>query len=65
MRLPSASKLIELPALQVARIGYRALMRGERVAIAGAGNRIAVALMRFVPGALLIAAVDRRADGGR
>ncbi|MGB7037073.1 MAG: SDR family oxidoreductase [Xanthobacteraceae bacterium] len=65
MRLPSASKLIELPAPQVARIGYRALMRGERVAIAGVGNRIAVALMRFVPGALLIAAVDRRADSGR
>ncbi len=60
MRLPSASKLLELPASQVARIGYRALMRGERVAIAGAGNRIAVALMRFLPKSVLLAAVDRR-----
>jgi len=30
------------------------------VAIAGAGNRIAVFLMRFLPNALLLAAVDRR-----
>jgi short-subunit dehydrogenase len=60
MTLPSAAKLIELPALQVAQIGYDALMRGRRVAIAGTGNKIAVALMRFMPRALLLAAVDRR-----
>jgi hypothetical protein len=36
-------------------------MRGERVVIAGAGNRIAVALMRFVPHALLLRLVDQRA----
>ena len=60
MTLPSAAKLLALPALQVARIGYAALMRGERVAIAGSGNRMAVALMRFMPKALLMAAVDRR-----
>jgi short-subunit dehydrogenase len=60
MTLPSAAKLLELPALQVAQIGYDALMRGQRVAVAGTGNRIAVALMRFLPRALLLAAVDRR-----
>jgi len=60
MQLPSAAKLIELPASRVARIGYDGLMRGRRVVIAGVGNRIAVVLMRFVPHALLMAAVDRR-----
>jgi len=60
IRLPTAAKLIELPALQVAQIGYDALMRGQRVAIAGGGNKIAVALMRFMPKALLMGAVDRR-----
>ncbi len=60
MRLPTAAKLIELPALQVAQIGYDALMRGQRVVIAGGGNKIAVALMRFMPKALLMGAVDRR-----
>jgi uncharacterized protein len=60
MRLPTAAKAIELPAGRVAQIGYDALMRGKRVAIAGAGNRIAVFLMRFLPTALLMAAVDRR-----
>ncbi|HEX4041739.1 MAG TPA: short-chain dehydrogenase, partial [Xanthobacteraceae bacterium] len=60
MTLPSAAKLLELPARQVAQIGYDALMRGQRVAVAGTGNKIAVALMRFLPRALLLAAVDRR-----
>jgi len=63
MTLPGAARFIELPALEVARIGYRALRRGQRVAIAGTGNRIAVALMRFVPNGLLMAAVDRRNGG--
>ncbi|HEX4043781.1 MAG TPA: short-chain dehydrogenase, partial [Xanthobacteraceae bacterium] len=60
MTLPSAAKLLELPARQVAQIGYDALMRGQRVAVAGTGNKIAVALMHFLPRALLLAAVDRR-----
>ena len=51
--------MIELPARRVAQIGYDGFMRGRRVVIAGAGNRIAVALMRFIPNALLMAAVDR------
>jgi uncharacterized protein len=60
MVLPGAAKIFELPARRVAQIGYDGLMRGRRVVIAGVGNRIAVALMRFVPNALLMAAVDRR-----
>ena len=60
MVLPGAAKIFELPARRVAQIGYDGLMRGRRVVIAGIGNRIAVALMRFVPNALLMAAVDRR-----
>ena len=63
MTLPGAAKLIEVPSLDVARIGYAALMRGERVAIAGTGNKIAVALMRLMPTGLLMAAVDRRSGG--
>jgi uncharacterized protein len=60
MVLPGAAKIFELPARRVAQIGYDGLMRGRRVVIAGIGNRIAVALMRFVPNAWLMAAVDRR-----
>ena len=42
-----------------AAIGYDALMRGQRVVIAGTGNKMAVAVMRFVPNALLL----RRSTG--
>jgi hypothetical protein len=38
-------------------------MRDQRVAIAGLGNRIAVALMRFIPNALLLRMVDQRTGG--
>ena len=60
MQLPNAAKMIELPASRVAQLGYDGLMRGRRVVVAGIGNKIAVSLMRFVPNALLMAAVDRR-----
>jgi short-subunit dehydrogenase len=60
MKFPSAARIIELPPDRVAQIGYDAFMRGRRVVIAGLGNRIAVSLMRFVPHALLIRAVDQR-----
>ena len=51
---------IMLPVQRVARIGYRSLMRGKRVVVAGIGNKIIVWLFRLVPHALLMAAVDRR-----
>jgi len=63
MKLPEAAKLFELPPGRVAEIGYAALMRGQRVAIAGLGNKLAVALMRLVPNTLLLRLVDRRARG--
>jgi uncharacterized protein len=63
MTLPAVAKIFELPPRRVAEIGYDALMRGQRVAIAGLGNRIAVALMRFIPNALLLRAVDQRMGG--
>jgi uncharacterized protein len=61
MELPGAAKLFELSSARVAEIGYVALMRGQRVVIAGAGNRIAVALARFIPHALLLRLVEHRA----
>jgi short-subunit dehydrogenase len=60
LQLPGIARIFELPPDQVAEIGYAALMRGQRVAIAGAGNKIAVSLLRFVPNALLLRAVDQR-----
>jgi len=65
MQLPGVAKIFELPPRRVAEIGYRALMRGKRVAIAGLGNRIAVALVRLMPHALLLRAVDQRQRGAR
>jgi short-subunit dehydrogenase len=60
MQLPSVAKIFTLSPERVAEIGYAALMRGERVAIAGAGNKIAVGLMRLVPNAFLLRAGDQR-----
>jgi short-subunit dehydrogenase len=65
MQLPGIAKIFELPPRRVAEIGYRALMRGKRVAIAGLGNRIAVALVRLMPHALLLRAVDQRTRSAR
>ncbi len=65
MELPAASKIIELPPDRVAQMGYDGLMRGKRVVVAGIGNRIAVALMRFVPNAVLLRAVAQRGSGAR
>jgi short-subunit dehydrogenase len=60
VQLPGIAKIFELSPERVAEIGYAALMRGERVAVAGTGNKIAVALMRFIPNALLLRAGDQR-----
>jgi len=60
MTLPSAARAVELPALQVAQIGYDALARGKRVAVAGFGNKFIVLLMRFLPHAVLMRALDQR-----
>jgi uncharacterized protein len=60
MELPSAAKMIELPPDRVAQIGYDGLMRGQRVVVAGFGNKLAVSFMRLMPHALLLRAVDAR-----
>src|SRR5262249_46743733 len=46
--------ILALPAQRVAEIGYRGFIRGERVVIAGTGNRIAVFFLRITPRALLL-----------
>jgi uncharacterized protein len=63
--LPNATKMIELPPDRVAQIGYDSLMRGQRVAVAGLGNKLAVCFMRFAPHALLLRAVDQRTGAGK
>jgi uncharacterized protein len=60
MRLPAVARIFELPAKDVAQIGYRGLMRGKRVVIAGIGNKIAVFLLRLIPNALLLASLQNR-----
>jgi uncharacterized protein len=45
---------LALPARRVAEIGYAGLVAGKRVVIAGAGNRLAVFLMRLTPHAVLL-----------
>jgi uncharacterized protein len=54
-----SQSLLELSADRVAQIGYDGFMRGKRVVVAGTGNRLVVFLMRFIPHALLLRAVDR------
>jgi uncharacterized protein len=63
--LPSAAKVMELPPDRVARIGYDGLMRGQRVVVAGLGNKLAVSAMRFAPHALLLRAVDQRTGANK
>ena len=65
LRLDRAQRLLTQPADRVAEIGYRGLMRGKRVVIAGAGNKIVAVLLRFVPHALLLRAQDQRRRDAR
>jgi short-subunit dehydrogenase len=51
---------LAIPARRVAEIGYDALMRGKRVAVAGFGNRIVVFFMRYLPHAVLLPMVKAR-----
>ena len=65
MELPSAAKMIELPPDRVAQIGYDGLMRGQRVVVAGLGNKLAVSLMHFTPHAVLLRAIDQRTGAAK
>jgi hypothetical protein len=55
-----------MTAEQVAAIGYRAMRRGERLAIAGAHNKAAALASQLGPRSLVLAVVDRvlRSRGG-
>jgi len=63
-RIP-AGRALELSAERVAQIGYDAFMAGQRVVIAGIGNRIVVSLMRLVPNALILRLADQRPRSAR
>jgi short-subunit dehydrogenase len=52
--------LFDVPAATVAAEGYSGLMHGRRLVVPGFANRMVTALPRFIPRALLMAAVDRR-----
>ncbi len=51
---------LRLPASRVAEIGYRGLMRNQRVVVAGVGNRFVVWLLHLIPNAVLLKAVGDR-----
>ena len=60
MRVDTIPDFILVSAERVAQIGYRGLMRGKRVVVAGMVNKIIVFLFRLLPNALLMAMVDQR-----
>ena len=64
LSLPAAARMLELSAERVAQVGYDAFMAGQRVVIAGIGNRVLVSLMRLVPHALLLRLVDESRAAG-
>ena len=51
---------LDVPATRVAEIGYRSLMDGRRVVVAGLGNKILVGLLRMLPNSLLLGLVEAR-----
>jgi hypothetical protein len=63
IRPDRSQEILELSAERVAQIGYGGFMRGKRVIVAGAGNRLVVFLLRLVPNALLLPIIDRRQRG--
>jgi short-subunit dehydrogenase len=50
-------------AEHVAEAGYRGLMKGRKLVVPGAVNRVAVALSRFVPHAILLRIIEKRQRG--
>lgn len=55
-----APGLLTKSAEQVAEAGYRGLMRGERIVVTGAANRLVTLLARVLPRRLLLRLVGRR-----
>jgi uncharacterized protein len=65
MRVEGAQAILTVTPDRVAQIGYDGFMRGKRVVVAGFLNTIAVALLRFMPHALLMPIVEQRMRGTR
>jgi uncharacterized protein len=65
MRVEGAQAILVVTPDRVAQIGYDGFMRGKRVVVAGFLNKIAVALLRFAPHALLMPIVEQRMRGTR
>jgi len=59
-RSDAVPALLTQSAEHVAELGYRGLMQGKALVVPGALNRAAIALIRFVPRRLVLAAVERR-----
>src|SRR5580692_6697603 len=59
MRVERSQQILTLPADRVAQIGYDGFVRGKRVVVAGLGNKIAVALLRLTPHALVLPMIER------
>lgn len=53
-------KWLDQSAVAVAEAGYHGLMRGRRVVVPGFGNKIAVALLKFLPHSLTMSVLDAR-----
>jgi uncharacterized protein len=56
----SAPQLLTQSAEHVAEVGYRGLMQGRALVVPGTLNRVAVALSRFMPRAVLLNVIERR-----
>jgi len=54
---------LTLSAGSVAQIGYDGFMRGQRVVIAGTGNRVVATLVRHIPHGILLPALERGTRG--
>jgi short-subunit dehydrogenase len=60
IRSDTAPNLLTQSAEHVAELGYRGLMEGRALVVPGLINRLVIALVRFVPRGLLLAAIDAR-----
>jgi len=60
IRSDTAPDFLTQSAEHVAELGYRGLMEGHALVVPGLINRIVIALVRFVPRGLLLAAIDAR-----
>ena len=60
VQMDTAPQLLTQSVEHVAELGYRGLMRGRALVVPGKLNRVAVALSRFMPRAVLMNVIERR-----